>query len=80
MVVGVQRGGAADKAGIAAGDFIVKLGEHAIETPDDLASAIIELEPGTRVPVEIVRDGKRQTLDVELGRRPPLRRPVAEGG
>jgi S1-C subfamily serine protease len=80
MVIGVQRGGAAHKAGIAPGDFIVKLGDHAIENPDDLAGAILELEPGARVPVDVIRDGKHQTLDVELGRRPPLRRPASSGG
>ena len=80
MVVGVQRGGAAHKAGIAPGDFIVKLGDYSIENPDDLAGAILELEPGVRVPVEVIRDGKHQTLDVELGRRPPLRRPASSGG
>src|SRR5205807_998165 len=36
-VVAVQRGGPADKAGIAPGDVIVRLGDHAIEQPGDLA-------------------------------------------
>jgi serine protease DegQ len=75
MVVAVQRRGPADKAGIAPGDAIVKLGERAIDEPEDLLGAVLEMEPGTTVPVDIVRDGKRQTLEVELGRRPPLRRP-----
>src|SRR5437868_10086258 len=32
------------KARIAPGDFIMKLGDHAIENPGDLGSAILELE------------------------------------
>ncbi|HZQ60236.1 MAG TPA: trypsin-like peptidase domain-containing protein [Casimicrobiaceae bacterium] len=73
-VVAVQRGGPADRAGIQPGDVIVRLGDHAIEQASDLATTILELDPGTRVPVEIVRDGRRATVDVQLGTRPPLRR------
>ena len=80
MVLAVSRGGPADNAGIAPGDVIVKIGDHMIDEPGDLAGAILELEPGTRVSVDVVRNGKRQTLDVELGRRPPLRRPASAGG
>jgi serine protease DegQ len=79
-VVAVQRGGPADKAGITAGDVIVRLGDHAIEQPGDLATTILELEPGTKIPVEIVRNGKHGTVEVNLGTRPPLRRPAQQGG
>jgi serine protease DegQ len=75
LVVAVQRRGPADKAGIAPGDAIVKLGDRTIDEPDDLVGAVLEMEPGTKVPVEVVRDGRQQAREVELGRRPPLRRP-----
>lgn len=78
-IVAVQPGGPADKAGIVPGDVIVSLGGQAIEQPGDLASTILQLDAGSRVPVEIVRNGKRATIDVELGRRPPLRRPGQPG-
>ena len=45
-----------------------------IETPDDVAALTLELEPGTKVPIEVQRNGRRQTLEVTLGTRPPLRR------
>ncbi|MDQ6621383.1 MAG: trypsin-like peptidase domain-containing protein [Pseudomonadota bacterium] len=79
MIVAVQPGGPADRAGLAAGDVIVRLGQQAIEQAGDLAGTIMELEPGARVPVEIIRGGRRATVDVELGRRPPLRRPTQPG-
>ena len=63
--------GPADRAGMAAGDIVVRLGDHAIGEPEDLVGATLEMEPGTRVPVEVVRQGKNVTLEVELGRRPP---------
>ncbi len=74
LVVAVQRGGPADKAGVRPGDVIVRLGDTAIAQPEDLASATMQLDPGTRVALEVIRDGKRGTADVQLGQRPPLRR------
>jgi len=79
LVAAVQRRGPADRAGIAPGDVIVRMGERAVTQPDDPVSATLETEPGTRVPVEVVREGRRHTVEVELGRRPPLRRPAAGG-
>jgi S1-C subfamily serine protease len=73
FIAEVQSRGPADRAGIHAGDIVVRLGEHAIEEPGDLVSATLELEPGTKVPVEVMRNGQKKTLEVELGRRPPLR-------
>jgi S1-C subfamily serine protease len=80
LVAAVQRRGPADRAGIAPGDIIVRMGDRAVTQPEDLVTATLEMEPGTRVPVEVLREGRRQTVDVELGRRPPLRRPAQQGG
>ena len=74
LVVAVQPGGPADRAGLAAGDVIVRFGDRPIAEPDDVAELTLELEPGTQVPIEVQRNGKRQTMDVTLGTRPPLRR------
>ena len=80
LIVAVQRNGPADRARMAPGDVIVRLGAQPVDQPDDLAGATMELEPGAKVPVELVRDGRRQTLQVELGRRPPLRPQRARPG
>ena len=77
LVVAVQPGGPANRAGIAAGDVIVRFGDRAIEDPEDVAALTLELEPGTDVPIDVQRNGKRQTMDVTLGTRPPLRRAQA---
>jgi S1-C subfamily serine protease len=79
LIVAVQRGSPADRGGIEPGDVIVKLGERTIEQPEDLAGATMEIEPGTRVTLELLRDGRRSTASVELGRRPPLQRPSRRG-
>ena len=77
-MVAVSRGGPADKAGLMTGDVIVKIGDHAIEEPNDLMSAILQLEPGTRVQIDVLRRAKPRTFEVELGTRPPLRRAPSE--
>ena len=77
LVVAVQPGGPANRAGIAAGDVIVRFGDRAIEDPEDVAALTLELEPGTNVPIDVQRNGKRQTMDVTLGTRPPQRRAQA---
>ncbi len=79
IVAAVQRGGPADRSGIKPGDHVLRVGERAIEQPGDLASFTMEFEPGARVPVEVARDGRRVTVEVELGRRPPLRRAPQAG-
>jgi serine protease DegQ len=73
FIAEVQARGPADRAGIEAGDIVVRLGEHAIDEPGDLVTATLQLEPGTKVPVEVMRNGQAKTLEVELGRRPALR-------
>jgi S1-C subfamily serine protease len=73
LVASVQRGGPADRAGLAPGDLMLKLGEQTLNQPEDVLAATLENEPGARVPVEIARDGQRRTLTIELGRRPTQR-------
>jgi serine protease DegQ len=79
LIVEIQRDGPADRAGLKQRDVIVRLGERVIEEPGDLASATMELEPGAKVQVERLRDGRSASVQVELGRRPPLRAAVRPG-
>lgn len=52
------------RAGLAAGDVIVKLGTHEITNVHDYVFALGELEPGKETTVEIEREGKRSTLKI----------------
>ena len=79
LVVAVQPNGPANRAGLQAGDVIVKFGERQIEQPEDVVGATLELEPGSKVPLEVLRGGRRETFNVTLGTRPPLRRTSASG-
>jgi 2-alkenal reductase len=69
------RGGSGREAFQAAvfargGDVITKVGDTAIESADDLSESLARYKPGETVPVEINRDGERQSVDVKLGERP----------
>ncbi|MCW3835262.1 Do family serine endopeptidase [Sphingomonas canadensis] len=67
----VEPNEAAAKAGIRTGDVIVKVGDKDVTPDQTLSYLIANLKPGSRVPLELIRDGKRQTVNVTLGKRPP---------
>jgi serine protease Do len=58
------------KAGLKQGDTIVTANGKSIADAKDLSRTVAGIKPGSKVPFEIVRDGKRQTIDVELGTMP----------
>lgn len=67
----VVAGGAADEAGLTAGDTITELGSTEIDDPDGLSAALAELEPGDRVDVSWTdADGRTESATVTLGRSP----------
>ena len=58
------------KAGLKQGDTIVKADGQNIENAKALSRAVARLKPGSSVPFEIIRNGERQTVNVELGTMP----------
>ena len=70
IVRSVVPGEAAAKAGIQQGDVILKVGGRDV-TPDETVSYLIaNSSVGARVPLEVIRDGRRQSLSVQVGQRP----------
>ncbi len=65
----VTEGGPAQKAGLKAGDVIVKIGDIEIHGLEDLDQALREYKPGQKVKVVVKRDNKELTFEVTLGRR-----------
>ncbi len=57
----------ADQAGLQDGDIVVELQGQPIENSTELKNRIASTLPDTRVDMTIIRDGKRQTIDVVLG-------------
>ncbi len=65
-ISGVTEGGPAEKAGMKAGDIIVKFGEKTIGNIYDFMYAIGAYKAGDKVDVVVLRDGKEMTLNLEL--------------
>ena len=63
-LTGARPDSPAIRAGILAGDVIVKLGTHDVTNVHDYVFALGDLEPGRETTIEIERNGKRQTLKI----------------
>jgi len=85
LVSEVVAGGPAEEAGIeggdekldfqaaryrTGGDVILQVNGHDIVSPDDLAEVISAHQPGDQVTVTILRDDKREEIELTLGKRP----------
>lgn len=60
------KGGAAESAGIKAGDIITKIEGRTITSSSDLQERVARLRPGDKVNLTYKRDGKEKTIAVEL--------------
>ncbi len=80
FVQDVMAGHAADKAGIKHGDVIVAVNGKPTDTTRELIDVISSYPPGTRVKLEILRDGKKLTVPVTLEERPGEEGEEAEVG
>ncbi|MEP0202109.1 MAG: DegQ family serine endoprotease [Halioglobus sp.] len=59
--------GPAEKSGLKPGDIIINFDGNDIPTSSDLPHVVGLLAPGSEVPVVVMRDKKRRTIDVEIG-------------
>jgi serine protease Do len=70
LVAAVNKGAPAGKAGIEAGDVILKFNNKVIETSSDLPKYVRLTKPNNVVPVEIWRNANVKTLRVKIGEMP----------
>jgi S1-C subfamily serine protease len=62
LVEDIVEGSPAEKAGIRAGDIIIKVGDEGVGDTEELKEAIGDMEAGKQTPVVVWREGKQQTL------------------
>ncbi|TPK81304.1 Do family serine endopeptidase [Mesorhizobium sp. B2-4-13] len=70
LVSSAQDDGPGKKAGISAGDVITQVDGKDVASPKELARLIGAYSPGKSVDVTVWRDGKSQTVKVDLGKLP----------
>ena len=70
LISDVDADGPADKAGLRKGDVVVAIKGQPVKETRQVIDTISGIMPGTKVDVEVVRDGKPKTLTVTLGERP----------
>ena len=66
LIAEVEPGGPADKAGIKAGDLILRLEQSAVTRAEDLPRIVARHKPGSKVKVEIRRERVTRTVEVNL--------------
>jgi S1-C subfamily serine protease len=69
LVVTVEPESPADMAGIRPGDLILAVDDQEIARDHDLADIIQDYEPGDRVRLTLLQDGREQSVRVRLGQR-----------
>jgi serine protease Do len=67
VVSAVEKGGPADKAGLKAGDIILKVAGKEVDQSNEVPSLVAGLQPGTKTQIEVWRNGKRTTIAVTIG-------------
>jgi serine protease Do len=70
MVSSVEPGGPAEKAGVQAGDIILKFGGKTVDSATDLPRMVGETKPGTRSTLTLWRKGQTLELQVTVGEMP----------
>jgi serine protease Do len=70
LVSRVEEDSPAEEAGLQHGDIIISLDGKKVANQRMLSRMVAKIRPKSRVELEVIRDGKRKTLDVVIGRRP----------
>jgi serine protease Do len=63
-------GEAADKAGLKEGDIVLKVNGRDVTPENTLSYIVANIKPGTRIPLDILREGKPMKLTATVGTRP----------
>jgi serine protease Do len=70
LVASVVAGEGAARAGIQQGDVITKVNNQDVTPETTLSFIVANLPVGSRIPIELIRNGQRQSVTAVLGERP----------
>ena len=66
LVVGVEKGSPAEKAGLQKYDVIVEVNGEKVTDSNNLKLKIANIEPGKKVEIKVIREGKEQAFSVTV--------------
>jgi len=69
LITEVEEDSPAEKAGLKAGDVIVKIDGEEIEDPGDVVEVVMDKEEGDKVKISVLRNKKKKTFTVEVAER-----------
>jgi S1-C subfamily serine protease len=75
VVVETIPGSPAEKAGLKAGDVVVKVNDHKVKEKDatqddvmEMVKEVVKHDPGSKIKVTVKRDDKEKTIEVTVGK------------
>lgn len=71
FVARVVAGEGGEKAGLKEGDIVLKVDGRDVSPEATLSYIVANIKPGTRIPLDILREGKPMRLNAVVGTRPP---------
>ncbi|WP_395672171.1 Do family serine endopeptidase [Phenylobacterium sp.] len=73
IVADLVAGGPAQRAGLRVGDIVVGINGQSVKSSSDLTRRVAQGRPGDALRLDVVRDGRRQVVEIRSGTRPSER-------
>ncbi|CAM3741144.1 Do family serine endopeptidase [Polynucleobacter antarcticus] len=70
LISGLLVGGPAERSGIKAGDVLTSVNGQSTKDVKQLLNQIAELGPGNEAKIELLRKGKKLSVEIKIGKRP----------
>ncbi|MFM9934729.1 MAG: Do family serine endopeptidase [Novosphingobium sp.] len=70
FIQSVVAGQGASKAGLQPGDVVVKVDSKDVTPEQTLSFIVANTAPGKRIPIDLIRNGQRMTVQAIVGKRP----------
>ncbi|MFC4294112.1 Do family serine endopeptidase [Novosphingobium tardum] len=70
FIQSVEPGQAAAAAGLKAGDVVMRVDGKDVTPDQTLSYLVANIAPGKRIPIDLIRDGRRLSITATVGKRP----------
>jgi serine protease Do len=70
-VIRIVAGQPGEKSGLKEGDIVLSVNGRELSPDQTLTFVVANTKPGTKIPIELLREGKKMTINATIGTRPP---------